>query len=204
MANVRKLLPAGFRFGEQVVDFVGESGVSIDAGVVTADLDFLNAELNFSEKEHTHSFGELTGNIDEQITAGDNLEWDGSTLNATQPGGFGQADGYGELDDSKVTDIESEADGRYLYLVDPDGDNRTDQSTPAGIDGDMGGHLIAYDSDTTEWYDYGAVTGMALKSHGNEVHLDTYTIARSGARNQFVQSTTPTARKEGDIWIETD
>lgn len=79
---------------------------------------------------------------------------------ATGPQGGGLVpDEYGDLTDAKVTQIET-ADVDWVFLVNPEGDLRTNQSVPAGIAGDMERHLIMYHADTNTWSDYGQFTGV--------------------------------------------
>lgn len=81
-------------------------------------------------------------------------------VGATGPQGGGLVpDEYGDLTDAKVTEIET-ADVDWVFLVNPDGDLRTNQSVPAGIAGDMERHLIMYHADTNTWSDYGQFTGV--------------------------------------------
>lgn len=68
-------------------------------------------------------------------------------------------DGYGNLTDEKVTDVET-ADVYYIFVVNPNGDLRSNQSLPAGIAGNMSRHLIGYNPDTNTWADYGQFTGV--------------------------------------------
>lgn len=79
---------------------------------------------------------------------------------AQGPAGGGLVpDEYGDLTDAKVTQIET-ADVDWVFLVNPDGDLRSDQNVPAGIPGDMERHLIMYHADTNTWSDYGQFTGV--------------------------------------------
>lgn len=81
-------------------------------------------------------------------------------VGATGPQGGGLVpDEYGDLTDAKVTEIET-ADVDWVFLVNPDGDLRSNQSIPAGITGDMERHLIMYHADTDTWSDYGQFTGV--------------------------------------------
>lgn len=71
-------------------------------------------------------------------------------------------DDYGDLDEAKVAEIEAlvaGTDDRYIFVVNPDGDNRLDDTVPAGIAGDMELHIIGYDPVGDEWHDYGQFTG---------------------------------------------
>jgi collagen type I/II/III/V/XI/XXIV/XXVII alpha len=80
-------------------------------------------------------------------------------------GANGQAfipDERANLDNAKVTEIEggsASPTDYWFLLVNPGGDTRAPNTTPAGISGDMGGHLVGYDG--TAWYDYGEMTGVA-------------------------------------------
>ena len=77
------------------------------------------------------------------------------------PGKNFKADGWGELDESVITHIETLATTElYIFLVNPGGDNRSNQSTPGGIVGDMSGHFIGFDPLTNTWIDYGSLDGM--------------------------------------------
>jgi len=69
-------------------------------------------------------------------------------------------DGYGILDEAKVTAVET-AGLSYVYVVDPDGDDRSNQTAPVGIAGDMSLHIIRYDADANAWRDFGQFTGVA-------------------------------------------
>lgn len=81
-------------------------------------------------------------------------------VGATGPQGGGLVpDEYGDLTDAKVTEIET-ADVDWVFLVNPDGDLRSNQTIPAGISGDMERHLIMYHADTNTWSDYGQFTGV--------------------------------------------
>lgn len=68
-------------------------------------------------------------------------------------------DDYGILDEATVTAIET-ADVDWWFLVDPGGDDRVNQSLPAGIAGDMERHLIVYRASDNSWSDYGQFTGI--------------------------------------------
>ncbi len=63
---------------------------------------------------------------------------------------------YGTLDDDRVAAI-SALPGPYFFLVDPQGDLRSSNSTPAGIAGDMSLHLVGWNG--ANWTDYGQLTG---------------------------------------------
>ena len=68
---------------------------------------------------------------------------------------------YGVLDEATITFIQSSGstvNNQYIYVVDPAGDIRVDQNTPAGISGDKSLHIIGYDGAT--WKDYGQFTGL--------------------------------------------
>lgn len=72
-----------------------------------------------------------------------------------------QVDEYGDLDEAKLLEIETAVTtGRYLFLVNPSGDIRADNTTPASLNGDMSRHILMYDGDETTWYDYGEFTGL--------------------------------------------
>lgn len=68
-------------------------------------------------------------------------------------------DEYGNLDEAKVTAIET-ADVDWWFLVNPGGDDRVNQTLPAGISGDMERHLIVYRASDNSWSDYGQFTGI--------------------------------------------
>ena len=78
----------------------------------------------------------------------------------TGPQGAGLIpDGYGILDEAKVTAVET-AGVSYVYVVDPEGDDRANNTLPAGIAGDMSLHIIRYDADVDAWRDFGQFTGV--------------------------------------------
>lgn len=71
-----------------------------------------------------------------------------------------QIDEYDDLDEAKVSFIESgsgasPSDLYYFLVLD---DNRSNQSLPTGISGDMTRHVIMYDG--INWYDFGPFTGI--------------------------------------------
>lgn len=71
-----------------------------------------------------------------------------------------QIDEYDNLDEAKITSIESgsgasPSDLYYFLVLD---DNRSNQSLPAGISGDMTRHVVMYDG--INWYDFGPFTGL--------------------------------------------
>ncbi len=43
-----------------------------------------------------------------------------------------------------------------------------------------------------------------MEEHDNTWHSEDFTVAQSGGKNIWVQSSEPTAEAEGDIWIETE
>lgn len=63
---------------------------------------------------------------------------------------------YGDLTDDVVARISATTEP-YFFLVDPDGDLRTEKSIPSGISGDVSLHLIGHDANG--WNDYGQLTG---------------------------------------------
>jgi hypothetical protein len=69
-------------------------------------------------------------------------------------------DEYGILDEAKVTEIETAAVD-WWFLVDPDGDDRVDNTQPPGINGDMERHLVVYRAAPIDaWFDFGQFTGI--------------------------------------------
>lgn len=84
---------------------------------------------------------------------------------AGDKGEIGQAfqpDEYGNLTEAKITAIETlapTATDVYIFVVNPDGDDRVATDTPAGIAGDMARHIIAYDT-SNGWRDFGIFTGV--------------------------------------------
>ena len=73
-------------------------------------------------------------------------------------------DEYGILTDAKVAMIEASGE-EWLFLVNADnggtlGDQRANQAIPAGITGDMQGHLVRYDPAIPGWTDHGPVVGV--------------------------------------------
>jgi hypothetical protein len=68
---------------------------------------------------------------------------------------------YGILNEAKIIEItNSVITGRYLFLVNPLGDIRVDNTTPTALNGDMSRHILMYDGDDQEWFDYGEFTGL--------------------------------------------
>ena len=75
------------------------------------------------------------------------------------------------IDELKIVEIQNAVNtGIYIVLVPPGGDNRTNQTVPAGINGDVSGHIISYNGDTDEWNDYGSFSGIP-GTDGKEVEL---------------------------------
>lgn len=68
-------------------------------------------------------------------------------------------DGYGTLTDALVTSV-SAGSTNWIYVVDPDGDLRTDKNTPSGIVGDQSLMLIGFQSSDGTWRSYGQFTGV--------------------------------------------
>jgi len=66
---------------------------------------------------------------------------------------------YGILDEAKITQIET-ADVDWVFLVDPLGDDRVDQTQPPSLNGDMERHLLFYRTSDNSWLDYGEFTGI--------------------------------------------
>jgi hypothetical protein len=71
-----------------------------------------------------------------------------------------QIDEYADFDEAKVTDIEansgaSPTDLYYFLVLD---DNRTNQTLPAPLNGDMSKHVLMYDGSV--WFDFGPFTGL--------------------------------------------
>lgn len=76
-----------------------------------------------------------------------------------------------EIDELKIVEIQNNiSDGIYIVLVPPGGDNRSNQTVPEGINGDVSGHIISYNGDTEEWNDYGAFSGIP-GTDGKQVEL---------------------------------
>lgn len=69
-------------------------------------------------------------------------------------------DEYGIFNEAAVTSIET-ADANFNFLVVAAGDQRLDNQLPAGLEGDMSGHLVSYRADTNTWFDVGPVVGVA-------------------------------------------
>jgi hypothetical protein len=76
------------------------------------------------------------------------------------PGEATIIDETGNLDESKVTEIENTSSASstnpYLFLVQLD--NRSNNTIPIGINGDMSTHAIMYDGSS--WYDLGQFIGI--------------------------------------------
>jgi hypothetical protein len=69
-------------------------------------------------------------------------------------------DEYSNIDETKITSIEtgsgaSPTDLYYLLVLD---DNRSNQTLPSSLNGDMSKHVIMFDG--SNWYDFGPFTGM--------------------------------------------
>lgn len=76
------------------------------------------------------------------------------------PGEAFSIDEYADLDEAKVTEIEttsgaSPTDLYYFLVLD---DTRSNQTLPAPLNGDMSKHVIMYDG--TVWFDFGPFTGL--------------------------------------------
>lgn len=85
---------------------------------------------------------------------------DVSNLNGEDGQAF-QVNEYGNLNEAKLVEIANNiTTGRYLFLVNPSGDIRADNTTPASLNGDMSRHILMYDGDSQEWFDYGEFTGL--------------------------------------------
>ena len=68
-------------------------------------------------------------------------------------------DGYGDLTDSFIAT--TEAGGvDVIYVVNPNGDLRSNPNVPAGLSGDMSRHVIGWSTSNSAWSDYGQFTGM--------------------------------------------
>lgn len=78
-------------------------------------------------------------------------------------GSFLTPDEYGNIDEDAIARIQA-GGARHFFLVNPDGDLRTNRDVPSGISGDMQLHLIGY-SPAGGWTDYGQLTG-AQGPHG--------------------------------------
>lgn len=76
------------------------------------------------------------------------------------PGEAFSIDEYDDLDEAKITSIEtgSGASPSDLYYFLVLNDNRSNQTLPASLNGDMTGHVIMYDG--VSWYDFGPFTGI--------------------------------------------
>lgn len=74
-----------------------------------------------------------------------------------------QPNEYGNLTEAKISQIQT-ADVDWIFIVNPrtgsNGDNRVNPTVPAGIAGDMSGHMIRYDATSNAWIDYGQWTGL--------------------------------------------
>ena len=68
-------------------------------------------------------------------------------------------DEYGNLDEAKVAAIEA-AGVSWVFVVNPEGDDRADNTQPPGINGDMSLHILRYDPGTDAWRDFGQFTGI--------------------------------------------
>jgi len=68
-------------------------------------------------------------------------------------------DEYGIFDEATIARIEA-ADVEWNYLVIAEGDDRADQSLPAALNGDMGGHLVRYEPGGI-WRDLGPIVGVS-------------------------------------------
>jgi hypothetical protein len=71
-----------------------------------------------------------------------------------------QVDEYNDLDEAKITSIEttsgaSPTDLYYFLVLD---DNRSNQTLPASLNGDISKHVIMFDG--TDWFDFGPFTGI--------------------------------------------
>lgn len=85
----------------------------------------------------------------------------GDTGDPGAPGEMGASivpDEYGTLNEAKVTAITT-ANVDWNMLVIAEGDDRANQAVPAGIAGDMSGHLIRYETGGT-WLDLGPIVGV--------------------------------------------
>ena len=84
----------------------------------------------------------------------------GSTGPTGPPGEAFQIDEYDDLDEAKITSIESGSgasptDLFYFLVLD---DNRSNQTLPNSLNGDMTRHVVMYDG--IGWYDFGPFTGI--------------------------------------------
>jgi hypothetical protein len=118
------------------------------------------------------------------------LQWrnlvDVTTLEGTAGENF-IVNEYGDFDEAKIIEIEAAvATGRYLFLVNPLGDTRLDNTTPASLNGDMNRHILMYDGDTQDWFDYGEFTGLQ-GDPGEAVEL-----RNNGTWVQWKYTTSPT------------
>lgn len=68
-------------------------------------------------------------------------------------------DEYGNIDETKIAAIQT-AGIDWVYVVNPNGDLRSNKNVPAGIAGDMERHVVRYNSATGTWHDYGQFTGV--------------------------------------------
>jgi len=85
---------------------------------------------------------------------------DGATGPQGPQGEAFQVDEYDDLDEAKITSIEttsgaSSTDLYYFLVLD---DNRSNQTLPAPLNGDMSKHVIMYDGSV--WFDFGPFTGL--------------------------------------------
>lgn len=67
-------------------------------------------------------------------------------------------DGFGDLTDQFVSDIETAAQ-TFVYVVNPDGDLRADLNVPVGLEGDQSLQIIGY-TVANGWRSYGQFTGV--------------------------------------------
>lgn len=67
-------------------------------------------------------------------------------------------DGYGPLTDLVISSIEGKG-VPYIYLVNPNSDNRSDLNEPPALSGDQSGKAIGW-SPKNGWVSYGPIVGM--------------------------------------------
>lgn len=65
---------------------------------------------------------------------------------------------YGDLTEAKITEIQTAA-VPWIFIVNPNGDDRTNPAVPASIAGNMSGHMLSWSPDNG-WVDYGMWTGV--------------------------------------------
>lgn len=76
------------------------------------------------------------------------------------PAGAGiTPNGYGNLSEAIIAGIQA-AGVNWIYVVNPNGDLRSNINAPAGLSGDMARHVIGWNQTDAKWSDYGQFTGL--------------------------------------------